>query len=67
MTKVCGPREKMSTRSTSPRRSQRLLLRLNLIHIKTFTLPEQEEKLVLDTAGVIALGKELAERWLEHQ
>ena len=39
----------------------------HLIHLKTFTLPEQEEKLVLDTAGVIALGKELAERWLEHQ
>jgi hypothetical protein len=39
----------------------------NLIHIKAFDLPAQEKKLVLDTPGVIALGKKLAERWLEQQ
>lgn len=38
-----------------------------LIHIKAFDLPAQEKKLVLDTPGVIALGKKLAERWLEQQ
>ena len=36
-----------------------------LFHIKAFDLPPQEKKLVLDTPGVIALGEELAKRWLE--
>jgi hypothetical protein len=38
-----------------------------LIHIKAFSLPPQEKKLVLDTKGVIALGEELAKSWLEHE
>lgn len=33
----------------------------DLIHIKVFDLPPQERKLVLNTAGVIALGKRYAE------
>jgi hypothetical protein len=37
----------------------------NLFHIRAFDLPPQEKKLVLDTKGVVALGEELAERWLE--
>lgn len=35
----------------------------NLIHIKAFDLPEQEKQLVLDTAGVVALGELMAERY----
>ena len=34
----------------------------NLIHIKAFELPPQKKRLVLDTAGVIALGRLLGER-----
>ena len=34
----------------------------NLIHIKAFDLPPQKKRLVLDTAGVIALGRLLGER-----
>ncbi|MED5278188.1 MAG: sialate O-acetylesterase, partial [Verrucomicrobiota bacterium] len=34
----------------------------NLIHIKAFNLPPQKKRLVLDTAGVIALGRLLGER-----
>ena len=34
----------------------------NLIHIKAFDLPLQKKRLVLDTAGVIALGRLLGER-----
>jgi hypothetical protein len=37
----------------------------HLIHVKAFDLPPQEKKLVLDTKGVVALGEELAKRWLE--
>jgi hypothetical protein len=33
----------------------------NFIHLKAIDLPKQEENLVLDTAGVIALGRLLAE------
>ncbi len=38
-----------------------------LIHVKAFSLPSQEKKLVLDTKGVIALGEELAKSWLDHE
>ncbi|MBO60404.1 MAG: hypothetical protein CMO63_00345 [Verrucomicrobiales bacterium] len=34
----------------------------NLIHIKAFNLPPQKKRLVLDTAGVITLGRLLGER-----
>jgi hypothetical protein len=37
-----------------------------LIHIKAFNLPLQEEKLVLNTAGVIHIGKLLAQSYLDH-
>ncbi|MFT5109110.1 MAG: hypothetical protein ACI9UA_004757, partial [Pseudoalteromonas tetraodonis] len=36
----------------------------NLIHIKAFDLPDQEKKLVLDTAAVVRLGELLAESYL---
>jgi hypothetical protein len=39
----------------------------NLIHIKAFDLPEQEKKLVIDTAGVVQLGELLARSYLESQ
>ena len=39
----------------------------NLIYIKAFDLPEQEKQLVLDTAGVVALGGKLAEAFLNQQ
>ncbi len=38
----------------------------HLIHIKAFDLPEQQKKLVLDTAGVVALGELLAKRFLSR-
>jgi hypothetical protein len=38
-----------------------------LIHVKAFDLPEQEKKLVLDTAGVVALGELLARSFLERR
>jgi hypothetical protein len=37
-----------------------------LIHIKAFDLPAQEKILVLDTAGIVALGEQLARSWLEN-
>lgn len=37
----------------------------NLIHIKAFDLPGQEQKLVITTAGVIALGELLADSYLK--
>ena len=37
----------------------------NLIHIKTFDLPKQEKKLVIDTAGIIRLGELIAESYLK--
>lgn len=39
----------------------------HLVHIKAFGLPRQEKKLVLDTAGVVALGELIARHYLEHQ
>ena len=37
----------------------------NLIHIKTFDLPGQEQKLVITTAGIVALGEVLADSYLK--
>jgi hypothetical protein len=37
----------------------------NLIHIKTFDLPEQEKKLVIDTRGIVWLGEKIANRYLK--
>ena len=36
-----------------------------LIHIKAFDLPPQEQKLVISTAGIVALGELLADRYLK--
>jgi hypothetical protein len=38
----------------------------HLHHLRAFELPEQAEQLVLDAAGVVALGELLAEAWLER-
>jgi hypothetical protein len=37
------------------------------IHLKAFTLPPQEEKLVITTAGIVELGEVLARGYLEHR
>ncbi len=37
----------------------------SFIHIKAFSLPEQGEKLVLDTAGVVELGNVIARSYLQ--
>lgn len=37
----------------------------HLIHIKAFDLPAQERKLVIDTRGIVWLGKQLAKKYLE--
>jgi hypothetical protein len=39
----------------------------NLIHIKAFDLPEQEERLVITTAGIVQLGELIATSYVEHQ
>lgn len=36
------------------------------IHIKAFSLPQQEEKLVITTVGIVELGEVLARSYLEH-
>ena len=38
-----------------------------LIHLKAFSGPSQEEKLVITTAGIVALGELLARGYLEHR
>ena len=38
----------------------------NLIHIKAFDLPPQKKNLVLDTAGVVEIGRLLGKRFMEH-
>ena len=38
----------------------------NLMHIKTFDLPKQEKKLVIDTTGIIRLGEKIAERYSQR-
>jgi len=37
------------------------------IHVRVFDLPPQEEKLVLNTAGIVRLGERLAQSYLDHQ
>ena len=37
----------------------------NLIHIKAFDLPQQQKKLVLDTAGIVRLGELIAESYFQ--
>jgi hypothetical protein len=37
------------------------------VHVKAFDLPPQAENLVLDAAGIIKLGEELAASYLEHR
>ena len=37
------------------------------IHLKAFHLPQQEEKLVITTAGIVQLGELLAHGYLEHR
>ncbi|MFT5497216.1 MAG: hypothetical protein ACI9TH_002622 [Kiritimatiellia bacterium] len=39
----------------------------NLIHIKAFDFPPQEKKLVIDTAGIVALGEFMATGYLEKR
>ena len=39
----------------------------NLIHVKAFDLPAQEKQLVLDTAGIVALGELLARSVLSRR
>ncbi len=38
----------------------------NLVHTKTFDLPEQEKKLVITTAGIVALGKAIAASYFNN-
>ncbi len=38
-----------------------------LVHIKAFDLPPQEKKLVIDTTGIVELGKLIADAWLAGQ
>ena len=37
------------------------------IHLKAFNLPPQEQQLVITTAGIVELGKLLAQSYLEHR
>lgn len=37
------------------------------IHLKAFDLPPQEEQLVITSAGIVELGKLLAESYVEHR
>ena len=39
----------------------------NVIHIKTLDLPPQDKKLVLDAAGVVALGEAIAQGYLRQR
>lgn len=39
----------------------------HLVHVRAFDLPGQEEKLVLSTAGVVALGERLARAYLARR
>lgn len=36
-----------------------------MVHVKAFELPGREQQLVLSTAGIVALGELLADRWLQ--
>jgi hypothetical protein len=37
------------------------------VHLKAFSLPPQEEKLVITTAGIVQLGESLAQSYREHK
>jgi hypothetical protein len=37
------------------------------IHLKTFDLPPQDEKLVMTTAGIVRLGELLGQSYMEHR
>jgi hypothetical protein len=39
----------------------------NVIHIKAFDLPAQPKQLVIDTAGIVALGEVIARGYLQHR
>ena len=39
----------------------------NLVHLKMFDLPGQESKIVITTAGIVALGEGLAEGYLKRR
>ena len=39
----------------------------HLIHIKAFSLPPQEKKLVLNTAGILRLGELIAKSYLDRR
>jgi len=39
----------------------------NLIHTKAFDLPKQEKKIVITTAGIVELGKVIAEAYLKRR
>lgn len=39
---------------------------MNVVHIKAFDLPPQDKKLVIDTKGIVWLGKRLAKQYLNH-
>ncbi|MEO1997629.1 MAG: hypothetical protein ABGZ17_20400, partial [Planctomycetaceae bacterium] len=39
----------------------------NVTHIKAFDLPDQDKKLVIDTAGIVALGEVIARGYLQHR
>ncbi|MFT7484843.1 MAG: hypothetical protein ACI9F9_000688 [Candidatus Paceibacteria bacterium] len=39
----------------------------HFIHIKAFSLPEQEKKLVLDTSAIVQLGEQLAKVYLKQK
>ena len=43
-----------------------MLFRSAFIHIKAFDLPQQKEKLVITTAGIVRLGEMLAQSYLDH-
>ena len=36
-------------------------------HLKTFDLPRQRKRLVLDTAGIVRLGEIIAQNYLEQK
>lgn len=40
---------------------------MNLIYVKAFHLPKQELQLVLDTAGIVALGEKMAHAFLHNR
>jgi len=46
--------------------ASRLDLDPHTIHFKDIDLPKQEKKLVIDTSGIVWLGRELAEQYLQH-